>query len=71
MIFRCPSPFFRPRLPHPLTLGVHDRNRKQGVNMFTFPHVKPIWIRYLERFVERYGGSKLERARDLFEQVTT
>lgn len=37
--------------------------------MFTFPNVKPIWVRYLERFVERYGGSKLERARDLFEQV--
>ncbi|CAM9884687.1 unnamed protein product, partial [Laminaria digitata] len=42
---------------------------EKGVNMFTFPHVKPIWIRYLERFVERYGGSKLERARDLFEQA--
>lgn len=41
----------------------------QGVSMFSFPNVKPIWIRYLERFVERYGGSKLERARDLFEQV--
>ncbi|CAN0043758.1 unnamed protein product, partial [Hapterophycus canaliculatus] len=42
---------------------------EKGVNMFTFPNVKPIWVRYLERFVERYGGSKLERARDLFEQV--
>lgn len=41
----------------------------QGVKMFSFPHVKPIWVVYLERFVERYGGSKLERARDLFEQV--
>lgn len=37
--------------------------------MFTFPNVKPIWVEYLEKFVERYGGSKLERARDLFEQV--
>lgn len=41
----------------------------QGVSLFTFPHVKPIWIKYLDRFVERYEGSKLERARDLFEQV--
>lgn len=24
---------------------------------------------YLSKFVERYGGSKLERARDLFEQA--
>lgn len=39
--------------------------------MFSFPHVKPIWIVYLERFVDRYGGSKLERARDLFEQVVS
>lgn len=28
-----------------------------------------IWTAYLTTFVERYGGSKLERARDLFEQV--
>ncbi|CAN0465093.1 unnamed protein product, partial [Ectocarpus sp. 12 AP-2014] len=42
---------------------------EKGVSMFSFPNVKPIWIRYLERFVERYGGSKLERARDLFEQA--
>eukprot|EP00903_Cladosiphon_okamuranus_P006058 g5973.t1 len=42
---------------------------EKGVSMFTFPNVKPIWVRYLERFVERYGGSKLERARDLFEQA--
>lgn len=41
----------------------------------------PIWLSYLTKFVERYvsfsvflfnyfqGGKKLERARDLFEQV--
>ncbi|CAN0189661.1 unnamed protein product, partial [Discosporangium mesarthrocarpum] len=42
---------------------------EKGVHMFTFPHVKPLWIRYLEKFVDRYGGTKLERARDLFEQA--
>jgi len=31
--------------------------------------VKELWVAYLSKFVERYGGSKLERARDLFEQV--
>lgn len=28
-----------------------------------------IWNTYLTKFIERYGGKKLERARDLFEQA--
>lgn len=31
--------------------------------------MKDIWDAYLTQFLERYQGSKLERARDLFEQV--
>ena len=42
---------------------------EKGIATFKWPHVKPLWHRYLDRFIERYGGSKLERARDLFEQV--
>mmetsp|Transcript_2417 Transcript_2417/g.3520 ORF Transcript_2417/g.3520 Transcript_2417/m.3520 type:complete len:886 (+) Transcript_2417:38-2695(+) len=42
---------------------------EKGVGFFSFPHVKPIWKKYLDKFVERYAGTKLERARDLFEQV--
>ena len=42
---------------------------EKGVALFTFPHVKEIWLQYLTKFVDRYGGRKLERARDLFEQV--
>eukprot|EP01051_Picozoa_sp_SAG22_P018639 SAG22_NODE_3196_length_1862_cov_2.152014_1_plen_457_part_10 len=42
-----------------------------GVSAFGFPHVHDIWLEYLNKFVERYGGRKLERARDLFEQVLT
>lgn len=42
---------------------------ERGVALFEFPHVKEIWIEYLTAFVERYGGRKLERARDLFEQA--
>ena len=42
---------------------------EKGVALFTFPHVKEIWLQYLVKFVERYGGRKLERARDLFEQA--
>jgi pre-mRNA-splicing factor SYF1 len=37
--------------------------------MFHYPHVLDLWIAYLTKFVERYGGEKLERCRDLFEQA--
>jgi pre-mRNA-splicing factor SYF1 len=40
-----------------------------GVQLFPWPHVREIWHAYLQKFVARYGGSKLERARDLFEQA--
>lgn len=42
---------------------------EKGVNLFSFPYSAEIWAIYLTKFVERYGGRKLERARDLFEQV--
>jgi pre-mRNA-splicing factor SYF1 len=42
---------------------------EKGVNLFNFPYVHDIWLSYLTKFVKRYGGIKLERARDLFEQV--
>jgi len=42
---------------------------EKGINTFKFPHVKEIWSTYLKKFVDRYKGTKLERARDLFEQV--
>jgi len=31
--------------------------------------VGDIWVSYLKQFVQRYGGTKLERARDLFESA--
>lgn len=34
--------------------------------LFKYPHSKDIWSAYLTKFVTRYGGRKLERARDLF-----
>lgn len=42
---------------------------ERGIHTFGFPHVHDIWVDYLTKFVRRYGGRKLERARDLFEQV--
>ncbi|KII88726.1 hypothetical protein PLICRDRAFT_41946 [Plicaturopsis crispa FD-325 SS-3] len=42
---------------------------ERGVELFTFPVSFEIWNIYLSKFVKRYGGSKLERARDLFEQA--
>jgi len=44
---------------------------ERGVALFQWPQVKELWLQYLTKFVERYGGSKLERARDLFEQAVT
>jgi len=42
---------------------------EQAISLFTWPHIYDIWIIYLTKFVERYKGDKIERARDLFEQV--
>ena len=33
---------------------------EKGVGAFRWPHVKPIWHRYLDKFLERYGSTKLE-----------
>ncbi|KAK9815714.1 hypothetical protein WJX72_008451 [[Myrmecia] bisecta] len=42
---------------------------ERGIAAFKYPHVKDIWQAYLSQFVQRYGGTKLERARDLFRQA--
>jgi len=41
---------------------------ERGIALFNWPHVFDIWNTYLTKFIDRYGGKKLERARDLFEQ---
>eukprot|EP01129_Flabellula_baltica_P001782 TRINITY_DN11698_c0_g1_i1.p1 TRINITY_DN11698_c0_g1~~TRINITY_DN11698_c0_g1_i1.p1 ORF type:complete len:843 (-),score=181.34 TRINITY_DN11698_c0_g1_i1:13-2541(-) len=42
---------------------------ERGVSVFKFPHVMDIWVMYIKDFTERYGGSKMERLRDMFEQA--
>jgi pre-mRNA-splicing factor SYF1 len=42
---------------------------ERGIELFNFPIAFEIWNIYLSKFVKRYGGKKLERARDLFEQA--
>jgi pre-mRNA-splicing factor SYF1 len=42
---------------------------ERGVALFKFPFAREIFAAYLSKFVARYGGRKLERARDLFEQA--
>nr|CAD7440654.1 unnamed protein product [Timema bartmani] len=44
------------------------RAYEKGIALFKWPNVYDIWNTYLTKFLGRYGGSKLERARDLFEQ---
>ncbi|CAB4406292.1 unnamed protein product [Rhizophagus irregularis] len=42
---------------------------ERGVELFNYPISFEIWNVYLTKFINRYGGLKLERARDLFEQA--
>lgn len=42
---------------------------ERAVALLRWPHVYDVWVMYLMKFVSRYGGRKLERARELFEQV--
>lgn len=44
------------------------RAYEKGISLFKWPNVYDIWNTYLTKFLKRYGGLKLERARDLFEQ---
>ncbi|XP_047117336.1 pre-mRNA-splicing factor syf1 homolog [Schistocerca piceifrons] len=44
------------------------RAYEKGIALFKWPNVYDIWNTYLTKFLKRYGGAKLERARDLFEQ---
>ncbi|KAJ3309448.1 hypothetical protein HDV04_006026 [Boothiomyces sp. JEL0838] len=42
---------------------------ERGVELFGYPIAFEIWNLYLTKFIARYGGTKLERARDLFENA--
>lgn len=44
------------------------RAYEKGIALFKWPNVFDIWNTYLSKFLARYSGSQLERARDLFEQ---
>ncbi|KAG5681125.1 hypothetical protein PVAND_010585 [Polypedilum vanderplanki] len=44
------------------------RAYEKGIALFKWPNVYDIWNIYLTKFLARYGGKQLERARDLFEQ---
>ncbi|CAO3686831.1 unnamed protein product [Umbelopsis vinacea] len=41
---------------------------ERGIDLFGWPIAFELWNIYLERFLQRYGGTKLERTRDLFEK---
>ena len=41
---------------------------ERAVHLFAYPQVKTLWTTYLDKFMNRYEGSKLERLRDLFEK---
>lgn len=37
--------------------------------MFSWPAKYDIWLSYINSFIDRYSGTKLERIRDLFEKI--
>lgn len=45
---------------------------ERGIELFAFPHIgaKLLWKAYLDAFLKRYGGTKVERARNLFQRCT-
>jgi pre-mRNA-splicing factor SYF1 len=45
------------------------RAYERGLDIFPFPHALDIWVTYLTKFLARYGATKIERTRDLFEQA--
>ena len=52
--------------------GYHEeafRVYERGCAAFHHPHSTLLWLHYLHHFITRYGGSKRERVRDLFEQA--
>lgn len=44
---------------------------EKGIAAFGFPHAGELWVAYITAFVARYGGSKLERLRELCESAVT
>jgi len=42
---------------------------ERGIDLFGFPIAFDIWTLYLNTFVSRFGGEKLERTRELFESA--
>lgn len=46
------------------SFGAYER----GLDLFQFPGAKVLWLSYLQNFIERYQGTKVERVRDLFDR---
>eukprot|EP00922_Rhytidocystis_sp_ex-Travisia-forbesii_P015127 GHVS01022595.1.p1 GENE.GHVS01022595.1~~GHVS01022595.1.p1 ORF type:complete len:872 (+),score=97.66 GHVS01022595.1:29-2644(+) len=42
---------------------------ERGIALFNWPHLNDIYLIYLTSVVQRFGSTKLERARELFEQA--
>lgn len=42
---------------------------ERGTQLLKYAHAEDIWVTYLSKFVQRYGKTKLERARGIFEDA--
>mmetsp|Transcript_53718 Transcript_53718/g.64694 ORF Transcript_53718/g.64694 Transcript_53718/m.64694 type:complete len:523 (-) Transcript_53718:306-1874(-) len=65
-IIRNYASYLKQHTHHEQSYTVYER----GLELFPFPHLGALvlWTEYLTNFEERYGGSKLERLRDLYER---
>jgi pre-mRNA-splicing factor SYF1 len=42
---------------------------ERGIEAFGYPIAFELWNIYLDKFIKRYEGTKIDRARDLFENA--
>jgi pre-mRNA-splicing factor SYF1 len=42
---------------------------EKAVTMFVYPQLRIIWLTYIDKFIARYGATKIERLRDMFENA--
>ena len=45
------------------------RQYEKALQLFTWPSLYNVWIRYLQEFIERYQDRRIERTRDMFEKA--
>lgn len=45
------------------------RQYEKALELFSWPSLYNVWVRYLQEFIERYQDQRIERTRDMFEKA--